>query len=400
MSRNGTGKVSTQVSWKATSKAIEHHPLAQKGSFKNIGLSAENLVLPIFVSDSRDANLVQAIDALPGQYKFGTSSVVDYLQPLVNSYDLKAIILFGVVERSTSEFKDTHGNLGDAVNVDLGSQTYTNPVILAMRNIKHAFGEKLIIIADVCLCSYTSNGHCGIMKLGSDGLQRPEAELSHQRLAEVAVSYAEHGADIIAPSDMIIGRIGPMRRALDSKGFSSVPIMSYALKYCSAFYGPFRSAVASVNADGENPPSIEAQHSEFPDNNDMHQVVRASMLPSLSVKSPAPYIDRSTYQLHPMKNAAELLQIAQKDVQDGAEYLMVKPSTCYLDILQQASSQLRVPFGVYHTSGEYCQLYYAANRGALDLSSALEEVCLAFVRSGAKFIISYFTPFILMKLKE
>ena len=384
------------ATWEERVHLMEPLPSHPRGTFQNLGLSPANFILPVFVSDSTDTSMVHPIRALPGQSKFGTDAIVEFLKPLVHDFGLKAVILFGVVECAMKNFKNDEGSLADACEVDLGGRKYTNPVITAIRKIKHAFGQSLLVIADVCLCSYTSSGHCGIMDIEADGYFHPNAGLSHKRLAQVAVSYASHGADIIAPSDMIIGRIGPMRQALDASGNERIPIMSYAIKYCSAFYGPFRSAVSSASGAFAESQHLHAAHSSH---DSMDSIVRNATLASFATESPAPYIDRSTYQLNPAKSKEELTAIAEQDIRDGAAYLMVKPSTSYLDVLQQTAASVSAPLGVYHTSGEYCQLYYAAKLGALDLSAALEEVCLSFARAGATFIISYFTPFILMKLK-
>ena len=350
----------------------------------------------MFISDSTDENLVEPISALPGQFKFGPSAAVEYLRSLVDEYNLRAVILFGVIEEKAD--KDEIGSLADAIGVTVSGRDYTNPVILAMQRMKTTFGNRLLLIADVCLCSYTSSGHCGIMKAGGSG-GIPNAALSHNRLAEVAVSYARHGADVIAPSDMIEGRVGPMRKALNATGHSSIPIMSYAVKYCSAFYGPFRSAV-QAKSRGEAKQAPPCCMEESDEKGAAYIAMRQSMLPSLAQQSEGTYIDRSGYQLHPETSDSDIERIVNMDVSHGAEYLLVKPSTCYLDVTHKVAHMVDVPVGVYHTSGEYCQLLYAAQSGALDLSKALTEFIVAGRRAGANFVISYFTPFILRELRE
>jgi porphobilinogen synthase len=217
-------------------------------------------------------------------------------------------------------------------------------VVEAVRAVKQAFPQ-LLVITDVCMCEYTSHGHCGV--LTSDGDVDNDATLL--LLAKEALAHAEAGADIVAPSDMMDHRIGHLREALDDEGYSHVPIMSYAVKYASAFYGPFREAAESTPTFG----------------------------------------DRRSYQMDPA-NAREALREARTDVEEGADILMVKPAGAYLDIIASVKRETGMPLAAYQVSGEYSMIKAAADRGWIDGERAMMESLVAIARAGADLIITYF----------
>jgi porphobilinogen synthase len=218
------------------------------------------------------------------------------------------------------------------------------PVQEAVRRIKDAVPE-LVVICDLCLCEYTDHGHCGVLR--EDGGVDNDATLP--LLMQAAVSQAEAGADVVAPSDMMDGRVGALRRALDETGFHETAILSYAVKYRSAFYGPFREAAGSAPKEG----------------------------------------DRSTYQMD-FRNGREALREARLDVAEGADMLLVKPGLPYLDVLQSVRAATELPVGAYHVSGEYAMLEAAAGRGLIDRDMAVTESLYAMRRAGADFIVTYY----------
>ncbi len=228
---------------------------------------------------------------------------------------------------------------------EIGSAAYDAdaPVQAAVRALKHAMPD-LLVVTDVCLCEYTSHGHCGVLVEGEIA-NDPTVEL----LARAALSHAAAGADIVAPSDMMDGRIGRIRHALDQAGFSQVAIMSYAAKYCSAFYGPFREAADSAPAFG----------------------------------------DRRSHQMDPA-NVEEALREVALDLDEGADIVMVKPAMTYLDVISRVKSTFDVPTAAYHVSGEYAMLKAAARNGWIDEPRAMLETLTAIRRAGADIIITYY----------
>jgi porphobilinogen synthase len=213
----------------------------------------------------------------------------------------------------------------------------------ALRQLKKQVPE-LLVITDVCLCGYTSHGHCGLLSG-----QEVDNDVTLEVLGQVAVSHAEAGADMVAPSDMMDGRVGAIREALDERGFEMVPIMSYAVKYASSFYGPFRDAAESAPAFG----------------------------------------NRRSYQMDPA-NAREALREAALDVEEGADILMVKPALPYLDIISQLAAEFDLPLAAYQVSGEYAMIKAAAANGWLDETAVMLESLLAIKRAGADMILTYF----------
>ena len=264
---------------------------------------------------------------MPGVFRYSVDALVPEVK-LVRDLGIPAVILFGVPER-----KDTRGSGADAAN---------GIVQRALDAVKAAEPD-LCVIADVCLCAYTDHGHCGIV---DD--EEVQNDPTLERLAETALSQARAGADIVAPSDMMDGRVGAIRRRLDESGFENVPILSYAAKYASAYYGPFRDAAESAPAFG----------------------------------------DRRSYQMDPA-NRREALREMRLDLEEGADLLMVKPALPYLDVLFAARREFDVPLAAYHVSGEYAMIQAAAERGWIDGERAMDEALVAIKRAGADWILTY-----------
>uniref|UniRef100_A0A0X3NKM4 Delta-aminolevulinic acid dehydratase n=2 Tax=Schistocephalus solidus TaxID=70667 RepID=A0A0X3NKM4_SCHSO len=299
-------------------------------------LLKDSLIYPVFVSCHEDVE--ENIPSLPGQKRLGVRRLVSYLEPLVEK-GLRCVLLFGVVD---ANLKDENGSAADGER---------SPVCAAVRELRARL-PSLIVACDVCLCAYTTAHHCYLSK--DDGEMNVEGTV--RRLAEIALSYARAGAQIIAPSDMSEGRVRAIKEELSRSGFSrTVSVMSYAAKFASCFYGPFRSAAGS--GDGE--------------------------------------IDRQTYQLPP--GAAGLaIRTAIRDANEGADIIMVKPGLIYLDILACIRRELPYhPLAVFHVSGEYAMLMTAAKEGYINLKRAALEVMLSFRRAGASVIITYLAPILL-----
>ncbi|HOF89754.1 MAG TPA: porphobilinogen synthase [Armatimonadota bacterium] len=292
-------------------------------------VSVDALIYPMFVLPGSGGK--EPIGSLPGQYRWTVDVLVEECRRLAD-LGIPAVLLFGIPEE-----KDARGSEASAAG---------GAVQRACAALKRALPE-LCVITDVCLCEYTSHGHCGIVSPDGEVCN----DLTLHRLAEVAVSHAQAGADIIAPSDMMDGRVGAIRDALDAADFLNTPIMSYAAKYASAFYGPFREAAGSAPQFG----------------------------------------DRRGYQLDP-PNRREALRELAADADEGADILMVKPALAYLDIIADARAEFDVPIAAYHVSGEYSMLMAAAERGWLELERAVMEVLVAIKRAGADLILTYHAP--------
>jgi porphobilinogen synthase len=288
-------------------------------------LSRDDLVLPLFVVEGRGVR--EPVASMPGVLRFSADAVVTEAK-LVRDAGIPAVLLFGIPDR-----KDARGSGADDVN---------GVVQRAVDAIKSAEPD-LCVITDVCLCEYTDHGHCGIVENG-DVANDPTLE----RLAAAALSHARAGADVVAPSDMMDGRVAAIRGALDGHGFDSVAILSYAAKFASAYYGPFREAAESTPRFG----------------------------------------DRRSYQMDP-GNRREALREMRADLEEGADALMVKPALPYLDVLSDARREFDVPLAAYHVSGEYAMILAAAQRGWLDGDRAMDEAVLAIKRAGADWIITY-----------
>jgi porphobilinogen synthase len=289
-------------------------------------LSPEQLILPLFVCEGEGRR--REVPSMPGVFQLSVDEAVKEAQA-ARGDGLRAVILFGLPAH-----KD-----------EVGSAAYDPdaPVQAAVRAIKRGVPD-LLVITDVCLCEYTSHGHCGIV-VGEEIVNDPSVE----QLVKAAVSHAAAGADIVAPSDMMDGRVGAIRAALDARGFDQVAIMSYAAKYCSAFYGPFRDAAESAPAFG----------------------------------------DRRSHQMDPA-NVAEALREVEQDLAEGADIVMVKPALPYLDVIARVKDRFGYPTAAYHVSGEYAMLKAAARNGWIDEPRAMLESLTAIRRAGADMILTYY----------
>jgi len=289
-------------------------------------LSPSHLIAPLFVTHGSD--LTEPIATMPGVFRYSIDRVVAEAGEL-HALGIPAVLLFGL-----PTFKDAEGS---------GAWDQQGTIQLATRAIK-AKHPDLIVITDVCLCSYTTHGHCGVLTQTGEVDNDATLEL----LSRTAISHAEAGADAVAPSDMMDGRVGALRRALDDEGFSETAIISYSAKFASAFYGPFRDAADSTPEFG----------------------------------------DRRGYQMDPA-NAQEAVREALLDVGEGADIVMVKPGLPYLDVIQRIKQEVRVPVAAYNVSGEYSMLKAAAASGYLDEQSAVSEALLSLRRAGADVIVTY-----------
>ena len=289
-------------------------------------LRKEDLIYPLFVVEGEDIKNV--VPSMPGVYHISLDNLKAEMDEVV-SLGIKSIILFGV----------------PAEKDELGKQAYHDHGIVqrATRFVKEQYPE-LVVIADTCLCQYTSHGHCGIVK---DGKVLNDQTL--ELLAKTAVSQAEAGADIIAPSNMMDGFVAAIRHGLDEAGYHDVPIMSYAVKYSSSFYGPFRDAAHSTPQFG----------------------------------------DRRTYQMDPA-NRMEALREAQSDMDEGADFLIVKPALSYLDIMREVKDRFNAPVVAYNVSGEYSMVKAAAQNGWVNEQEIVMEKLTSMKRAGADLIITYF----------
>ena len=294
---------------------------------RETSLSTDDLIEPFFVCEGSDVR--QEISSMPGVCRFSIKNLVLEVE---ESYALgiPAVILFGIPDK-----KD-----------ELGSEAYNPDGIVqrAIREIKNAVPE-VVVITDVCIDEYTDHGHCGIV---SDGQILNDATL--EVLSKMALTHSEAGADIVAPSDMMDGRVQAIRATLDETGQQETIIMSYAAKYASAFYGPFREAAGSSPQFG----------------------------------------DRCSYQMDPA-NASEGLKEVLQDVEEGADIIMVKPALSYLDVISQVKSEVNVPLAAYNVSGEYSMVKAAAQKGWIDGERVMMEILLSIKRAGAQMILTYFS---------
>ncbi|MBN2431128.1 MAG: porphobilinogen synthase [Acidobacteria bacterium] len=290
-------------------------------------LTLNDLVMPLFVVEGLSGR--EEISSMPGQYRYSVKELVEECKRLADA-GVRAVILFGIPAQ-----KDPHGS---------GAWAENGIIQQAMAAIARAVPE-LLIIGDICLCEYTSHGHCGMIE-GERILNDPTLEL----LARTAVSQVTAGAHMVAPSDMMDGRVGAIREALDEHGFAHVPIMSYAAKYASAYYGPFRDAAESAPQFG----------------------------------------DRRSYQMDPA-NVREALREVELDILEGADLVMVKPALAYMDVIRAVRDTFDVPVACYNVSGEYSMIKAAAARGWLDEPRIVMETLTAMKRAGAQLILSYHT---------
>lgn len=289
-------------------------------------LSPKHLIYPLFIIHGKGTK--KPIEAMPGCYQFSVDTAVKEAREVFD-LGINAVLLFGLPEK-----KDP-----------IGSHAWIKDGVVqkAIFAIKKSVPD-LLVVTDVCLCEYTSHGHCGVL---SNGQVDNDATL--ELLAKVALSHARAGADIVAPSDMMDGRVGAIREALDEHGFDQVPILSYAVKYASSFYGPFREAAECAPKSG----------------------------------------DRRSYQMDPA-NTREAIREAILDLEEGADILMVKPAMPYLDIIHLLRQEFTLPIAAYQVSGEYSMIKAASSKGWLDEASVMKESLLSIRRAGADVIITYF----------
>lgn len=285
----------------------------------------EELIYPIFIKEGR--NICNPVASMPGIHQYSLDRVVEELDRVME-VGIKAVLLFGVPEH-----KD-----------EVGSGAYDDNGIVqrAIRLIKTNYPE-LIVIGDVCLCEYTTHGHCGLVK-DNEILNDETLPL----LAKCAVSFAKAGADMVAPSDMMDKRVGAIREALDENGFLNVPIMAYSAKFASAYYGPFREAAHSAPGFG----------------------------------------DRKTYQMDPA-NGKEALREVEQDILEGADIIIAKPALAYMDVIKDISYHYNIPIVAYNVSGEYSMVKAAAENGWIDEKKIVMENMVGLKRAGAKMIITY-----------
>ena len=299
-------------------------------------LHIEELIYPIFVTYGRDKR--EEISAMPGCYRFSIDNITREVREAAE-LGIPAIILFGIPDK-----KD-----------EIGSEAYNPKGVVqeAIRAIK-AEVPKIVVITDVCIDEYTSHGHCGVVR---DGEIDNDATL--ELLAQMALSHAQAGADIVAPSDMMDGRVKAIRKVLDEHGFQHTPIMSYAAKYASSFYGPFREAADSIPKFG----------------------------------------DRKSYQMD-IANSREAMREIRLDIEEGADIIMVKPALPYLDIIWQARQKLHLPIAAYNVSGEYAMIKAAASQGWLDEERVILESLTCIKRAGADLILTYFAKDVARLLRK
>jgi porphobilinogen synthase len=299
---------------------------ALRGLVRETELSPRHLIQPLFVVAGEDIR--EEVPSMPGIERFSISGLVEEAGE-VAAAGIGAVLLFGVPAA-----KDESGS---------GAYDDEGVVQMAVRALKEAHPD-LVTITDVCLCEYTSHGHCGFLRDGE-----VDNDITVELLAKTAISHAEAGADAVAPSDMMDGRVGSIRFQLDEEGHPGVPIVAYSAKYASAFYGPFRDAAESTPQSG----------------------------------------DRRGYQMDPA-NAAEAVREAELDLEEGADMLMVKPATAYLDVVRRVKDATGAPVAAYHVSGEYSMLKAAAANGWIDERAAVVETLTSIRRAGADAIVTYY----------
>ena len=299
-----------------------------RGMVRETELSPAHLIQPAFVVAGEDVR--EEIPSMPGIERFSISHLVEEAGEIAAA-GIRALLLFGV----------------PAVKDEAGSGAYDEEgvVQMAVRALKEAHPD-LVVITDVCLCEYTSHGHCGVIREGGTEVDN---DVTVELLAKTAISHAAAGADAVAPSDMMDGRIGSIRYQLDEEGHPGVPIIAYSAKYASAFYGPFRDAAESTPEFG----------------------------------------DRRGYQMDPA-NAAEAVREAELDLDEGADMLMVKPALPYLDVVRRVKEATGAPVAAYHVSGEYSMLKAAAANGWIDERAAVVESLTSIRRAGADAIVTYY----------
>lgn len=316
-------------------RRLRNNPVIRSMVREN-SLSVDNFIYPLFIVEGE--NIKEEISSMKGVYHFSVDKVLDEVKELL-SLGLNAIILFGIPD----------------VKDPLGSEGYSSNGIIqkAIKAIKNEYPE-MYIVSDVCMCEYTSHGHCGILK--DNGQVDNDATLPY--LSKIALSHVEAGADMVAPSDMMDGRVGHIRKVLDENGYEAIPIMAYSAKYSSSFYGPFREAADSAPSFG----------------------------------------DRKSYQMD-YANSDEALREIMYDLEEGADIVIIKPALSYLDVIQRVKDNFNVPIAAYNVSGEYSMLKMAVDNGIVG-EEAIIEVLTSIKRSGANIIISYFAKDVAKALKS
>jgi porphobilinogen synthase len=299
---------------------------AMRRLVRETSLSVDNLIYPLFVKPG--SGIKEPIKSLEGCFYFSPDTIAKEAKEIA-ALGIPAVLLFGVAETKDEK----------------GSQAWSEDgaVQLAIKEIKKKVPQ-LLVATDVCLCAYTTSGHCGVTED-----EKVENDSTCELLAKMALSHAQAGADIVAPSDMMDGRVGYIRQTLEENGFEDVVIMSYSAKYASAFYGPFRDVADSAPAFG----------------------------------------DRKSYQMDPANSDQAIEEIAL-DIQEGADIVMVKPALCYLDVIQRVRANFNCPVAAYFVSGEYMMVNAAAKAGLVDRDKAMMEILYSIKRAGAGIIITYF----------
>jgi porphobilinogen synthase len=310
----------------------EYRPrrLRRNASFRSLiretRLSASQLIYPLFVMPGK--NIREKIPSMPGVFRLSVDQLAKEAKECL-ALGINAVLLFGLPEK-----KDAMGS---------GAHAKNGIIQQAVKELKNKAPE-LMVVTDVCLCEYTDHGHCGCI-IGND----VDNDATLEILAKTALSHAQAGADMVAPSDMMDGRVAEIRGMLDENNFEMIPIMSYAVKYASSFYGPFRDAADCAPRFG----------------------------------------DRRSYQMDPA-NSREALREATLDVDEGADILMIKPAVAYLDIIAMLREEFDLPIAAYHVSGEYAMIKAAAEKGWIDGEMVMQETLLSIKRAGADIIITYF----------
>ena len=310
---------------------------AMRALVRETRINLDGLVQPLFVVEG--SGVTQPIGSMPGVSRYSVDRTVAECRQLASA-GVRAVLLFGIPDTKDATATSNYDPNG--------------VVQRAARAIKDAL-PGMLVIADLCNCEYTDHGHCGILDARGDVDNDRTLEL----LARTALTYADAGVDIVAPSDMMDGRVGAIRRALDGEGYEKIAIMSYAAKYASAFYGPFREAAGSTPSFG----------------------------------------DRRTYQMDP-SNAREALREVRLDIAEGADAIMIKPAMAYLDVVHAVRAATDLPVAAYHVSGEYAMLKAAAERGWIDEERAVDETLTSIARAGADIIITYFAKDYLRRVRS
>ena len=307
-------------------RRLRENPLI-RGMIRETRASADSLIYPVFFEEGND--IKAPIAAMEGQFRYSPDRAREIADQCLE-HGVNKLLLFGIPKEKDEK----------------GSQAYAENGIVqqAARELKKEYGDQLYVITDVCMCEYTSHGHCGIL-CGHD----VDNDETLKYLTATAVSHAAAGADMVAPSDMMDGRIAALRAGLDENGFKNIPIMSYAIKYASKFYGPFRDAAGSAPAFG----------------------------------------DRKTYQMDP-HNVREAMKEAALDEEEGADILMVKPALSYLDVIKELSYNTNLPIATYSVSGEYAMIKNAGKAGLIDEYGIMCETAASMYRAGADIIMTYY----------